>query len=101
MTSAMKRTFAVTRTYGAAWDHSRTLEEQQAWQPHATFMNALHADGFVIFGGPLGGTPDVLLIVRADDEAEIRLRLETDPWSRMNLLTIARIVPWTIRLGSV
>ena len=64
-------------------------------------MNALHADGFVIFGGPLGGTPDVLLIVRAKDEAEIRSRLETDPWSRMNLLTIARIVPWTIRLGSV
>ena len=101
MTSAMKRTFAVTRTYGDAWEHSRALEEQQAWQPHATFMNALHADGFVVLGGPLDGTADVLLIVHADDEAEIRSRLEKDPWSRMRLLTIARIVPWTIRIGSL
>jgi len=96
----MKQTFAVMRTYGVAWD-SRSLEAQDAWQPHAAFMNALHSDGFVLLGGPLDGTPDVLLIVRADDEAEIRSRLDADPWSHMNLLTVARIVPWTIRLGSL
>jgi uncharacterized protein YciI len=93
--------FAVTRTRGEAWDPSRSLEAQDRWQPHATFMNALHSDGFVLLGGPLDGTPDVLLIVRARDEAEIRSRLQADPWSHMNLLTVARIVPWTIRLGSL
>jgi len=97
----MTRTFAVTRTHGEAWDSSRAVEAQDAWQPHAVFMNALHSDGFVLLGGTLDGTPDVLLIVRAHDEAEIRSRLQADPWSHMNLLTVARIVPWTIRLGSL
>lgn len=97
----MTRTFAVTRTRGEAWDPSRPLEAQDGWQPHAAFMNALHSDGFVVLGGPLDGTADVLLIVRARDEAEIRSRLQADPWSDTNLLTVARIVPWTIRLGSL
>jgi uncharacterized protein YciI len=97
----MQRTFAVTRTCGDAWDPARSLEAQDGWTPHAVFMNTLHSDGFVLLGGPLDGTPDVLLIVRAHDEAEIRSRLQADPWTRMNLLTVASIVPWTIRLGSL
>ena len=97
----MKRTYAVTRTYGLAWNPSRPLEGQDAWLPHAEFMNTLQAEGFIIAGGPLDGTTDVLLIVCAHDEAEIRLRLDADPWTHMNLLTVARIVPWTIRLGSL
>lgn len=97
----MKRMFAVTRTRGKAWDPSRSLEAQEAWQLHAAFMNALHSDGFVLLGGPLVGTSDVLLIVRAHDEEEILSRLQADPWNHMNLLTVARIVPWTIRLGSL
>ena len=73
---------------------------QDAWRPHADFMNALVADGFVLLGGPLE-EPDVLLIVREESEAAIRARLAPDPWHRQGLLTIKSISPWTLRLGSL
>jgi uncharacterized protein YciI len=64
-------------------------------------MNGLKAEGFVVLGGPLEGTPEVLLIIRAEDEAEIRARLAADPWSASDLLRVDRAVPWTLRLGSL
>jgi hypothetical protein len=38
--------------------------------------------------------------VDAGDEAEIRSRLDDDPWTAMGLLAIASIEPWEILLGS-
>jgi hypothetical protein len=46
--------FAVLRERGAAWDASRPLAEQPGWDEHASFMNALAEEGFVVLGGPLG-----------------------------------------------
>jgi uncharacterized protein YciI len=97
----MERVFAVIRTRGAAWNQSRPLEEQEDWQSHAAFMNALKAEGFVLLGGPLEGTPDVLLIIRASDAQQIRSRLSADSWARKDLLRIAQVIPWTLRLGSL
>jgi uncharacterized protein YciI len=97
----VKHLFAVIRSRGAAWNDSLPLEEQVEWRPHAGFMNDLRDGGFVVLGGPLEGTRDVLLIIRASDADEIAVRLEEDPWSRMDLLRITRIAPWTLRLGSL
>ena len=58
--------FAVIRTRGPAWQPSLSLEGQPEWPAHARFMNDLEAIGAVILGGPLEGTPDVLLVMRAD-----------------------------------
>jgi uncharacterized protein YciI len=77
------------------------MEEQDEWPAHAVFMNALHRDGFVLLGGPLEGTPDVLLIAFANDADEIRARLTDDAWTRNGLLRLERIVPWTLRLGAL
>ena len=77
------------------------MEEQDEWREHAVFMNALHRDGFIVLGGPLDGTPDVLLIARASDEDEIRARLAEDCWALNGLLRIKQIVPWTLRLGTL
>src|ERR1035441_2003816 len=49
--TSVKRLFAVIRSRGAAWNDSLPLEEQEDWRPHADFMNALHAEGFVVIGG--------------------------------------------------
>ena len=95
----MARIFAVTRTYGPAFDPALPLEQQEDWHGHADFMNGLHAEGFVILGGPLEGTPDVLLIVRSKDVDEIYGRFSRDSWTRKDLLRIKQIVPWTLRLG--
>jgi hypothetical protein len=70
----MRKLFAVIRTRGPAWQDSRPLEGQADWAGHASFMNALAKEGFVILGGPLEGTSDVLLIVRATTPDEVRSR---------------------------
>jgi len=96
-----ERLFAVIRTRGAGWDAARPLEGQSDWSGHAAFMNALAAGRFVVLGGPLEGTDDVLLIIRASSGGQIADRLAEDPWSRSDLLRIARIAPWTLRLGAL
>lgn len=97
----MKRLFAVIRTRGPGWDASRSLEEQQEWPEHAAFMDGLEAEGFVLLAGPLEGTSDALLVVRAQDEGEIHSRLAADPWSRSGLLRTTQTARWTLRLGSL
>ena len=98
---AMTRLLVVIRTRGPAWEASRPLEGQADWAAHASFMNALAVTGFVILGGPLEGTSDVLLVVRATGPDEVRSRLAEDPWARNGLLRVTRVAPWTLRLGSL
>jgi hypothetical protein len=64
-------------------------------------MNELVAKGFMLLGGPLVGTRDVLLIVRAADEQEVETRLSADCWSVKDLLRTRQINPWWLRLGSL
>jgi hypothetical protein len=64
-------------------------------------MNSLAKEGFVVLGGPLEGTSDVLLVVRATTPDEVRSRLAEDPWAIKDLLRITRVAPWTLRLGSL
>jgi len=97
----MERLFAVIRTRGPRWKASRPLEMQAGWQPHADFMDRLAAEGFVVLGGPLAGTRNVLLIVGARDAKAVRARLARDPWSRQGLLRVKSVTPWTLRLGAV
>ncbi len=97
----MKQLFAVIRGRGVAWQASRPLEEQEAWDSHAAFMDSLEAEGFVILGGPLEGTSDVLLVIRAECADEIIERLAADAWTGLDLLRTSRVTPWTLRLGSL
>jgi len=97
----MRQLYMVIRTRGPAWQDSRSLEGQADWAAHASFMNALAKDGFIVLGGPLEGTSDVLLVVRAATPDEIRTRLAEDPWAGGDLLRISRVAPWTLRLGSL
>ena len=93
----MKELFAVILSYGNAWQASRSLKEQEDWEAHRSFMNALENEGFVV----LGGTDDVLLIFRATSSEEIVDRLSADPWHRHDLLRVSRVTPWELRLGSL
>ena len=93
--------FLVNEMHGPQYQSSKPLEEQEDWDAHAEFMDALAAEGFVPLGGPIVGTPDVLLIMRARDEAEIRNRLAADPWQKKDLLRIVSIKAWQLRLGKL
>jgi uncharacterized protein len=97
----MMQLFAVLRRRGAAWDASRPLEAQAGWAAHASFMDALADERFVLLGGPLEGTPDTLLVVRARTREEVAARLARDPWTTSGLLVVTRIDPWPLRLGSL
>ncbi len=90
----------VQRQRGSKWDLSKPMEEQILWNEHAAFMEELVDRGFVVLGGPVGDEGRVLLIVQADGEDEIRATLAEDPWSE-DLLLIAGIDRWTIRLGGL
>jgi hypothetical protein len=92
--------FAVIRTRGPGWNDAQPLEGQDDWRAHADFMNGLVADGFVLLGGPLVDTPDVLLIVRAADQRQVEERLAADCWAAKDLLRIRQVSPWSLRLRS-
>jgi uncharacterized protein YciI len=94
--------FAVTRSAGPAWTDGG-LAAQPGVPDHATFMNRLADEGFVLFAGPLAGTERsrlrALVIVNADSEQEIGRRLADDPWTLSEHLQISSIEPSTIFVG--
>jgi uncharacterized protein YciI len=90
--------YAVTRVHGPSWDDSSSLREQEKWDEHAAFMDALTEEGFVVLGGPVG-EGHVLLIVDAESEGEIEARLAADLWAPMELLRTVKIERWEIPLG--
>jgi uncharacterized protein YciI len=46
--------------------------------------------GFVVFGGPLGKSGDVLLIIDAPDANAIDATLARDPWTQSGILEAKR-----------
>lgn len=97
----MQHLFVVIRRYGPPYVQGLSLEEQQYWEVHRAFMNALEAEGLVRLAGPLEEREDVLLIFRAKDKAEIERRLAVDPWTKSGILSTARISRWSLRIGEV
>ncbi len=89
--------FVVNRRSGPEWDSSRPLEEQSGWPAHASFMDGLVDEGFVVLGGPLADEHRVVLVVEAESEDAVRATLARDPWSGTHL-RLDTIDAWTIRL---
>ena len=95
--------FAITRQAGPAWA-AGGIYDQPAVDEHAAFMNALADDGFILFAGPLAGSEQghvrVLLIVDAQDPAEIEHRFAADPWVLSGQLVTSSVEPWMILVGA-
>jgi uncharacterized protein YciI len=89
----------VLRQSGPEFDRSRPLEEQSGWEAHASFMDGLVDDGFLILGGPLTDDGRVAHAVEAESQDAVRATLARDPWSETHL-RIDTIEPWTIRLDA-
>ena len=97
----MEKVFVVLRSRGSAWNDERSLEGQAEWAEHAAFMDRLFEDGFVALVGPLEGTRDALLVVRAASVSEIVERLAADPWTVRGLIVTKQISSWQLSLGSL
>ena len=87
----------VLRRTGPEWDRSRPMEEQSDWPAHASFMDGLVDEGFIVLGGPLADEERVVHVVEAESVDAVRATLARDPWSETHLRVDA-IDPWTIRL---
>ena len=93
--------FVVRNARGPAWDHSRGRREQEGWDEHAAFMDALAEEGLVALGGPVGDVDGehTLLVFDMESEEAVRTRLAEDPWAR-DMLRIESVEPWTVWLRS-
>jgi hypothetical protein len=87
----------VLRRSGPQWDPALPLEEQSGWDAHASFMDGLVDEGFVVLGGPLADEERTAHAVEAESEEAIRETLARDPWSGTHL-RVDSIDRWTIRL---
>lgn len=93
--------YAVLRERGENWDAKRPMRQQEQWEEHAAFMDALAEEGFIVLGGPLGeGEKLFLHIMAAESEHAIEARLANDPWTPVQLLRTASVERWEILLGS-
>ena len=91
--------FAVRLERGGPWDWSRDLRDQEDFEEHARYMDALVDEGFVVLGGPLAEGRDVLLAISAPSPDAIRERLASeDIWHRTGMLTVKSIEAWTVLL---
>jgi uncharacterized protein YciI len=84
---------------GPEWNASLPLEDQSGWADHASFMDGLVEQGFIVLGGPLADEHRVVHAVEAESEDAVRDTLARDPWSGTHLRVDA-IDPWTIRLDA-
>ena len=91
--------FAVLQEHGPHWDRERSLREQEGWDEHAAFMDALAAEGFVQLGGPLGEHGErALLVIHAPSRREVERRLALDPWLVADMLRVVSVEPYEILL---
>src|SRR5260370_36810670 len=91
--------FAVLGKPGPAWDTALPMRSQQASAEHASFMDALADDGFIVLGGPVGDGTRFLFLVRASRGEDIRERLAADPWVPMEVLQVRSVWPWQVLPG--
>lgn len=62
--AAMAGHYLVEQANGPAWHDTRAWREQAGSDQHATFMDALAAEGFIFLGGPIGeGDGDNALLI--------------------------------------
>jgi uncharacterized protein YciI len=90
--------YVVRLERGGPWDWSRDLREQEGWDEHARFMDALVDDGFILLGGPLQGDRETLHVVAAPSEEAVQARFAKDNWAQNGMLTMKSIERWTILL---
>jgi hypothetical protein len=83
---------------GPLWVSLLPLEQQSYWAAHATFMDDLVDDGFIVLGGPLADEFRIIHAVDAESVDVVRATLARDPWSETHL-QLESITPWTIRLN--
>ena len=85
---------------GGPWDWSRGMRDQEGWDEHAAFMDALVDEDKIILGGPLEDERFTMHVVEAGSEQAVRELFATDPWWMNGMLRPVAIERWEIVLDS-
>jgi uncharacterized protein YciI len=93
----MRRLYLVYQEHGAPWDWSKSLREQPLFSEHAEFVDSLVERKIIVLGGPLD-EKEVVLVVDAVSDEEVREQFAGDPWIKNGMLTITANRPWTVLL---
>ena len=96
---AQRDLYLVRVERGGPWDWSRDMREQDLWDEHASFMDALVDDGFIVLGGPVEGGREAFHVVDTQSEEALRARFAEDPWAQNGMLTVTSVERWTILLA--
>jgi uncharacterized protein YciI len=89
--------FAMIHGRGERWDASRPMREQEQYQEHVAFIEALASEGFVILYGPLVEQEGRFLFIFAAENADVvEARLADDPWIRLRIARTASLERWEI-----
>jgi uncharacterized protein YciI len=96
----MKNTFVAISAVGPNRDPLKAVREQPFWDEHAAFIDHLVEEGFILMGGPLLDEREMpqgaLLIVKAEDENEVREKLKNEPWFEKGILKLESLKRWQI-----
>ena len=89
-------TFLVISAAGPNRELSKGSREQRYWDEHATFIDGLVDEGFILLGGPFPEDGGALLVVQAESEAAVRTKMDGDPWYEHGMLILVTIKRWDI-----
>jgi len=92
----MTHTYIVLSRAGAHRDLAKDAREQAFWDEHASFVDGLVEEGFIVMGGPLADEGGAMLVVRGDGEDEVRARFANDPWYEHGILRLESVSRWDI-----
>jgi uncharacterized protein YciI len=91
----MRKTFVVLSVAGPLRDRTKSAREQPYWDEHAQFIDGITTD-FILMGGPFEDEGGAMLIVRAENESEVRQKLQPDPWYTHGILQLQSVHRWDI-----
>ncbi|MGH2533938.1 MAG: YciI family protein [Thermomicrobiales bacterium] len=80
--------FVAILTFG---DRERRLEVRPQ---HREYLASLHAQGKLHESGPFADEAGALIIYEAGDDAEVRLLIEQDPYSKAGVIDHLEIREW-------
>jgi hypothetical protein len=92
--------YAVIVKRGPAFDQAKPSNEQEGFQPHSDHWRQLEASGFVAMAGLMKPSMEVLFIIRAESEQEVRDRIGGDVWQQTGHAGIVRVEQIDIRFGA-
>lgn len=96
----MKKTFFALVQRTEAWDHSREAHEQDGFAQHAAYMGKLEEDGVIASAGLLTDSSDIVFVMLADSEEQVRARFAEDPWQQDGHARLVRLEEVHFRIGA-